>query len=466
MRGVSRRVGTEIALTAAAVVIVMGVLHAALSLQPSAGSTDLPSDSGAVSVPSSGDWSQYRYDVSGTGVNPTGGISLSNVSQLQSRWKIPGGPFVAGAAIVGDVVYVPRKAGLAAYNLHTGTQLWYFADLPNHYGGVFSAVSVDDATHSAYYGTPDGYVYAVDIRTGQGLWHTSLGDPAHGAFIWDAPLLANGKVYVGLASQEDSPCVRGAVFALDPQTGAIEWTQYTAPAGTLGGGVWSSITANLAAHAVIATTGNPCPVGTTQDKEDAIVALDWNTGALLWKYDTIARDTCDCDFGEGAVSFTYAGQGYVVAGNKAGIVYAITPPASGTGAKLAWSTRITGAGYLNFAGIYEPPAYSDGLVYIAGGPTIDGACTGGALWALQAQTGVPVWRQCTAGQVVSAAAMSGGVLFVAERGGVIGYNARDGRIVWHGTYFGDAYGGVALARGFLVVPSVAGGLLCFSLAGE
>ncbi|MGH2517546.1 MAG: PQQ-binding-like beta-propeller repeat protein, partial [Ktedonobacterales bacterium] len=359
----SRRAWANGAIGVAALVIVVGALSAGLSLRSNAAGA-LPSTRNLTPMSSSGDWSQYRYDVTGTGVNPGGGISLANVAQLRTRWTATPGPFVGGVAIVGDVAYAPYKAGLAAYNLRTGAKLWYFSDLPNPYGSIFSGVSVDVAAHSAYYGTPDGYVYAVDIHSGSGLWHTRLGDPAHGAFIWDAPLLVNGTVYIGLASHEDSPCVRGAVFALNAQTGAIEWTQFMAPAGTLGGGVWSSITADPASHAVIATTGNPCPIGTTQDKEDAIVALDWNTGAVMWKYSTIARDNCDCDFGEGAVNFVYGGQHYVVAGNKAGIVYAVTPSPSGSGVKFAWSTRLTGAGFLGTAGIYEPPAYSDGLVYV------------------------------------------------------------------------------------------------------
>lgn len=462
MRILSRRTWSGIAMAAACAIIAAGFLSSALSLRHGMADSGGKRPSPTATAGSS-DWTQYRYDIYGTGDNPQGGISRANVSQLQSRWTYTPGPFVAGAAIAGDVVYAPRGAGLSAFDLRTGKELWHFDDLPNKYGGVFSAVTVDPVAHIAYYGTPDGFVYAVDTIEGLGLWHTRLGDPAKGAFIWDAPLLVNGKVYIGLASHEDSPCVRGGVFALDPQTGAIEWTRYTAPEGTLGGGVWSSITANPALHAVLVTTGNPCPGGPTRDLEDAIIALDWNTGAVLWRYNTVARDTCDCDFGEGATSFAYEGRTYIVAGNKAGMVFAVSPSASGRSVNLAWSMRITGAGFLGAAGIFEPPAYSHGLVYVAGGPTLDGVCKRGALWALQAQTGAPVWRQCTAGQVVSAAALSGGVLFVAQRSVVVGYNARTGSTLWKSTYSGDAYGGVALAHGFLIVPTVADGLRCYGL---
>ena len=465
MRILSRRAWPGVAVAMACFIIAAGALSAALSLRrttaPFLGAN--PGSETTAPASSRDDWTQYRYDIYGTGVNPNGSISRTNAAQLQSRWTYRPGPFVAGAAIVGDVVYAPQGAGLAAFDLRTGTELWHFKDLPNRYGGVFSAVTVEPSTHIAYYGTPDGLVYAVDVRTGQGLWHTQLGDPAKGAFIWDAPLLVNGKLYIGLASHQDSPCIRGAVFALDPNSGAIEWTRYIAPEGTLGGGVWSSITANPAMHAVIVTTGNPCPFGPTQALEDAILALDWNTGTVLWSYNAVAKDNCDCDFGEGAESYTYQGQSYIVAGNKGGVVYALTPTASGGGVRLAWSTRITGAGYLGTAGIYEPPAYSNGIVYAAGGPTLDGACGGGAIWALQAQTGVPIWRQCTSGQVVSAGAISGGVLFVAQRNQIDGYDAQTGSIVWKSSYTGDVYGGIALARGFLVVPTVADGLHCYSL---
>ncbi len=46
-----------------------------------------------------------------------------------------------------------------------------------------------------------------------------MGDSAHGAHIWSSPLLINDKLYIGLASHNDTPCVRGAVFALDPKDG-------------------------------------------------------------------------------------------------------------------------------------------------------------------------------------------------------------------------------------------------------
>ncbi|HEX8728528.1 MAG TPA: PQQ-binding-like beta-propeller repeat protein, partial [Ktedonobacterales bacterium] len=265
------------------------------------------------------------------------------------------------------------------------------------------------------------------------------------------------------ASREDNPCVRSAVFALNPATGAIEWTHWTAPADTLGGGIWSSMSADPAKHALLVTTSNACPFGPVAGDEDAILALDWDTGATQWRYTAIHRDD-DFDFGQGAVSFTYDGVPYVVAGNKYGMVYSVVPPtASGGQPRLAWATRITGAGYLSFSGIYQPPAYLNGVIYVAGGPTLDNACPKGAIWALDARSGAPRWRQCTASQVVSPGAISGNVLFIADNNGIYGFDVNTGRKVWSAPLTGPLWGGIAIVGGMVVVGTVPGDLHAYSL---
>src|SRR5207249_4196610 len=119
---------------------------------------------------------------------------------------------------------------------------------------------------------------AINALNGTEVWETPLGDAKQGAYIWSSPLLINGKVYVGLASHNDAPCVRGAVFALDPATGRTIWVHYMVPAGKLGGTVWSSLIARPQAHEVVATTGNPCPWGNGFAQVDSFVAMDWDTG--------------------------------------------------------------------------------------------------------------------------------------------------------------------------------------------
>jgi outer membrane protein assembly factor BamB len=412
-----------------------------------------------------GDWALARYDISGTAYTAGAGIDSSNVGQLSQRWTYSGKtPFSATPVVLGDVVYTTTGKSMYAFDLQTGKALWHFDDIPNKYGSLLtSAVSVAPSTHMAYYGTPDARVYAVNTETHQGVWNVQLGDPAHGAFIWDTPLLINGKLYIGLASQEDDPCNRGAVFALDPATGQTLWRHYLVSDLKLGGGVWSSITANATDRTLLITTGY-CAGTHSIEEQDSILALDWDTGDVRWQFHALNHDTCDCDFAAGAVGFNYGGQSYVVAGNKYGVVYGIHPPASpGETPTLLWQTRITGTGYLTSGGVFQPPAYHDGLIFLTGGPTLDGACRHGAVWALDAQTGVPRWRHCTAAALVLSNALSKDVLFIGDNDAITAYEAQTGRILWSAPITGPIWGGIAIAHGMVLIGTVPGVLHAFAL---
>jgi outer membrane protein assembly factor BamB len=420
-------------------------------------------------IPPGNDWAQYRYDVAGTGVNPEGSINSSNVAKLQTAWVVTDvygwHPFESTPAVVDGVIYETAGTRLNAIDLLTGKGLWQFND-DGQPGTLFSSVAVDKKTGLAVYGAPDGRVFAVNIHTHTSAWVVKLGDPTQGANVWSSPLIVNGKVYIGLASTDDNPCVRGNVTAIDLASGHVLWQNYTVPAGELGGGVWSSVTADVAAGEIIATTGNPCddPTGTSpqggqvDSQQDAIVAMDWNTGNTVWKYSTLQYDTCDCDFGEGAAIFTYKQSEYIVAGNKAGVVYALKPPTSPGGSPtLAWKQTITKADFLGDGGIFQPPSYSNGMVFVAGGPTLDGQCAQGALWALRADTGSTVWRVCTQGQLVGAATVSGDVLLTGMENEVVALSTATGKTLWHANQKpGQAWGGTVISHGFVLSPMVGG----------
>lgn len=210
-------------------------------------------------LPDGNDWTQFRSDVYGTGRNAEQSITSANVARLSERWAVRSrNGFYTTPAIVNGVVYVTTGLSLSAYDLRSGVLLWRFDAQPERKGGIHSSVAVDPARGLAFFGTPEAFFYAVDIRTGAQKWRTRLGDPANGAYIWSSPLVVNGNVYIGLASENDDPCVRGEIFAFEETTGKPVWTHYTLPAGAIGAGVWSSLTAIPEARAIIATTGNPC----------------------------------------------------------------------------------------------------------------------------------------------------------------------------------------------------------------
>src|SRR5262245_26988425 len=160
-------------------------------------------------LPKGNDWTQYRFDLKGTGVNPEDLLTTTNASRLTQFWSLKAkSTFESTPAIVNGVIYIPNGRLLYAYDLRSGSVLWHYDGAAKGRGAISSSVVVDPTTQMAYFGTPDAYVYAVDIRTGTGVWNEQIGDPNHGAYIWGSPIVANGKVYIGLASAQDRPCVR------------------------------------------------------------------------------------------------------------------------------------------------------------------------------------------------------------------------------------------------------------------
>jgi outer membrane protein assembly factor BamB len=420
-------------------------------------------------LPTGNDWTQYRSDVYGTGVNTEQSLATTSVDQLSQQWALTRHPgYYTTPAIVNGVVYVTTGLSLYAYDLRSGATLWHFDAQPEKLGGIHSSVAVDPATHLAFFGTPEARMYAVDIRTGKEKWHTQIGDPDDGAFIWSSPLFVNGRVYIGLASQNDNPCVRGGVFAFDASTGHIVWSHFMVPSGVRGGGVWSSLTADPDAHSIIATTGNPCGDSRVSDADqDAIIALNWDTGATQWRFTAVDVDEADYDFGEGAVILTYQGQKYIVAGNKAGMLYAVKPPKPGGKPTVAWSAKIAAPDNgSNGGGIFEPPTYSNGMLFVAGGAGSGEGCKVGVLHAFHVDTGQLAWRQCTGGtgKVYSPSAAVGDLLFVAHGQDIVAYAIYTGDPIWSAHLGDSAWGGVAISRGFVLIGTVAGALHCFAIS--
>src|SRR5262249_1125699 len=230
-------------------------------------------------------------------------------------------------------------------------------------------------------------------------------------------------------------------FALDEATGTLLWSHNMVSAGSLGGGVAASLSALPAQREVIAITGSPClqgnPQGDITAQEDAFVALDWDTGETLRQYTALPGDFCHCGFRQGAVAITYRGQDYVMAGNGYGTVYALRPPANRSGPpRLLWTRHLSVTGPFKSGGIYAAPTYANGVVYLTGGPTPDGTCAQGVLQALRVTDGASIWRLCTLGQVTSASALTGTLLFVAQDNGLTAYNTATGKQVWSIAYRG------------------------------
>jgi polyvinyl alcohol dehydrogenase (cytochrome) len=261
-------------------------------------------------------------------------LSAANVAGLTVKWVLQtGGDVSATPAVDGDTVYVPDWAGnLYAVNKLTGAIRWQVSitavtGIPGDKARATPAVTEDKViigTQGPFGG--GGKVLAFNKFTGQTLWITQA-DSHPAAIITQSATVFDGRVYVGVASQEEAFAAavpgyqlsfRGSMLALDLDTGAILWKTYTAPEGYTGNAVWGSSPAiDTKRGQVYIATGNnysvpddvlDCVAAAGNDANaqraclapddffDSILALDMKTGAIRWATSTVPYDawTWDC----------------------------------------------------------------------------------------------------------------------------------------------------------------------------
>jgi polyvinyl alcohol dehydrogenase (cytochrome) len=388
-------------------------------------------------------------------------LSATTVASLAVKWAVTtAGDVSATPAVDADTVYVPDWAGyLYAIDKLTGKVKW-MTYLPSLTGigsdksRTTPAITQDKVivgTQGAILvgGGPGGKVLAFDKFTGALVWSTQA-DSHPAAIVTQSATVFDGRVYVGVASQEEALAAsvpgyqlsfRGSMLALDLATGKILWKTYMAPAGYTGSAVWGSSPAiDPKRGQVYIATGNNYSVPpavlacvaaagadpiaksaclAADDMFDSVVALDLKTGAVRWVTRTIPYDawTADCIpfVGDGSSCPVPAGPGYdfaqapalfkakgtngklidlLGAGQKSGHYWTFKPD---TGA-VAWVTQ-TGPGgtagglqwgsAVDGARIYTANANSNAIPWTP----LGGATTTHGGWsALDAVTGVILWQ--------------------------------------------------------------------------
>ena len=190
-------------------------------------------------------------------------ISPANVGNLGVKWVFEtGGDVSATPAVDGKYVYVPDWAGtLFKIDRDTGELIW--SHQISEYTGIVSDFSrntpavhgnmlvfgnqgpLDASSVELFEGAT---LMAVSKQTGDLIWSTKIEDhPA--AIVTQSPIVSGNRAYVGISSIEwlfaadpDYPCCtfRGSVVALDVNTGEIIWKTYTVPdiVGYSGNAVW------------------------------------------------------------------------------------------------------------------------------------------------------------------------------------------------------------------------------------
>ena len=379
-------------------------------------------------------WNGWGVDLENTRFQPdrAAGLAPNDVRRLKLKWAFafPGASVMYGQpAIAGGRLFAGADSGYVyALDAATGCVHWSFqAQAGVRTAVIIAPLSSQPSQYAAYFGDLRGNVYTLDAGSGELIWKTRVDE--HGiARVTGSPALYGNRLYVPVASMEESSAAnpnyscctfRGSVVALDADTGRQIWKTHTideAPKPTkknsrgmqqwapAGGAVWGTPTIDLKRRAVYISTGNayttPAPETT-----DAIMALDMDTGKVLWSVQDIPDDAwiagcgpfadpsikpsenCpedmgpDYDFSAGVILKTLPdGRRVLVAGQKSGIVWAHDPDREGA---LVWKKDVS----------RQPPGPQGELVW--GGAADDrkvyfGVNSGG-LVALQLDSGQTEW---------------------------------------------------------------------------
>jgi polyvinyl alcohol dehydrogenase (cytochrome) len=175
-------------------------------------------------------------------------INAANASSLTTKWTFHTGGDVSATPTVGaTAVFVPDWAGnLYAINKTNGQAIW--SHQITQYDGYTGAVS---RVSPALYGSDliigdtqssgqphDGArIIAINQQNGVMHWVTQV-DKNPAATITGSPVIVGNMVVVGVSSIEESLAdqpgyvcctFRGSVVALDANTGKILWQTYTVP---------------------------------------------------------------------------------------------------------------------------------------------------------------------------------------------------------------------------------------------
>jgi outer membrane protein assembly factor BamB len=173
-------------------------------------------------------WPIGMYDHYNRRATAQSEITPANAASLVEKWTFdtPGG--VTSTPTVGEkLVYVTSWDGvLYALNRKKGTLKWSYDTGSASSGGLQSGATLTPEGRLLV-GDSAAMVHALDAAKGTVLWTRSV-EILPQDHIWSSPTVVNDRVFVGVASDDDDPCTKGRVEALDLDSGEPLWTARTA----------------------------------------------------------------------------------------------------------------------------------------------------------------------------------------------------------------------------------------------
>jgi acido-empty-quinoprotein group A len=278
-------------------------------------------------------WPTYNGDYSGRRFSPLTQIQTLNVRHLSLAWmyrvKIAGGamrgvgePDIKSTPLMVDgVLYFTIPDHVYALDGRTGAELWHY-DWVDKGGHLIGNRGVGMYRNWLYFLAPDGWLISLDAATGKERWRKKVADEKMQYFTTGAPMVVGNHVIMGVGG--DAIDVPGYLESHDPESGELQWRWNSEPAKgepgsetwpnenamSHGGGMtWLPGTYDPELNLLYWGTGNANPVMAGQGRAGSnlwtcsIVALNADTGKLVWYFQGSPHDTHDWDNTETPVLF-------------------------------------------------------------------------------------------------------------------------------------------------------------------
>lgn len=308
-------------------------------------------------------------------------LKTADLGQLELAWAM-GFPGVttmrSQPVVVGDTLFLPVAEYSKVFAINIAgepcLQWVYHSDSQLRTSAAFGELPQSGRKVLAF-GDGAATIHLIDATNGKLIWKQRVG--LHQlSLTTGTPVIHGGRVYapvsqyeIMLGANENYECCKthGAVVALDGETGKKIWTAHTMENakpvrdrgdgkmlwGPSGAPIWSSPAIDEKRGVLYVGSGEAtsAPVA---DTTDAILAFDLKDGSLRWSFQATKRDiflagcgprskslNCekntvyrDADFGASVIIGQRAdGSDVVLAGQKAGTVWALDPDNNGA---LLW----------------------------------------------------------------------------------------------------------------------------------
>jgi quinohemoprotein ethanol dehydrogenase len=301
--------------------------------EPAAAAGAIVDDAALVAAGARNDaWLSYGRDYAETRFSPLDQIDADTVGRLGVVWHYDTGSLrgLEATPLIHDgVLYATTSwSNVFALDAVSGTELWRWEAEADRIRGAKACCDVVNRgvalyDGKVYVGVIDGRLVALDAKTGEPVWEVQTTPVDEPYTITGAPRVVDGKLIIGNGGAEYG--VRGFVSAYDAASGELVWRFYTVPGDpslpfeseamaraaetwtgdwwALGGGgtVWDSIVYDPEAGLVYIGTGNGTPWNRSLRSPgggdnlylSSIVALDADSGELVWHFQTTPGDNWD-----------------------------------------------------------------------------------------------------------------------------------------------------------------------------